>query len=243
MSSNYNLRYERNIGNGQTQENSTCSTPSKTQHGSVDDSKFKLKPRENSAPADGLWQYTHIDNVKVLHTAEDAKRYIQNIVPILEINNLDHSSDLTQEMLKRVDYITTAKDEPIEFWYDGIHEKAYLLVLIETKENHCAVGYSYHLLTNDLPSSNNSSANIIQYEPNTLDQFRKAAHQTLKTPASMVNHLITNGLSMREFQNQQLSQPFNNANNGINGQSAEGGKVEKNGTNEQNDLVHMKSKN
>lgn len=202
-----NLRNGPNDEQEQSQQNYAHNASSITQSGHSNSSKYESQLVGNRSSVERSWQYTNLDNVKVLYSAQDAKQYIQNMARTLEINNLEGVSNFIQEMCQRVDHVTKPNDVPLEFWHDGAHEKSYLLVLIETKTDRCEIGYSYHFITDVSSQSNSSSENMVMHEPQTLDWFRKQARRTLRVPASIVGYLITNNSSMRDSQQQQLSQP------------------------------------
>ncbi len=184
-------------GNQQSQPVYNQNKPTDIQHQTLSATGSSLAQRP--------WQYTSLDNVKVLYNKQDAQHYVRNMARTLEITNLRGSSEFIHEMLQRVDRVTKPTDKPFEYFYDGPHEKCYILVLIETKKNQFEIAYSYHSLTDELPSSGSPGGNMISPEPKTLDWFKARARQTLRIPAAAVAYMTTNEASMIEYQNQQLA--------------------------------------
>ncbi|CAF3002972.1 unnamed protein product [Rotaria sp. Silwood2] len=205
MSYNSGYQYPKNKGNQSSQQKQVIGNPSGVSHKTDGHLKNQqLIPNNSQASVQRPWRYTTLNNVKVVYNSQDAKSYIQKMANILEINHHDGSAEFIQQMLRRVDYITKPSDGPFEHTYDGDHEKCYILVLIETKEDRIEIGYSYHSIT-DVISDDSSSGDAILPGPNTFDWFKTKARESLRMTAGIVSHMVDKKNSMAEFQKQQLS--------------------------------------
>jgi len=152
------------------------------------------------------WRYTYLNNVKVVYNAQDAKTYIRKMAEILEINHHEGSNAFIEQMLERVNYITKSSDGPLEHFYNDPHEKCYILVLVETKKDYIAIGYSYHSITDVM---NNDSSNGDTFVPprNVFEWFKTKARESLRMPAGIVSNVINNKNEMTQFQKQQSLEP------------------------------------